>query len=435
MNRRYILLPLLTRLTWAIACIPLQAAAQDARHIHEPSMPPVCSSLQAKLNAPDVAAELDDTARLQQAIDHCAAGQAVELAASDKHDFFSRPLILRAGIGLIINDGVTLFASTDPAAYDKGNHTCGSNDDSGKGCTPFLTVQGGSGGGIYGRGTIDGQGGHAMTGQSESWWQLSRRAQREHKAQNVPHLIVLEHARAFSMYRITLRNSLKFHVVLNQVDGFIAWDVKIDTPADARNTDGIDPVSSRNVTIAYSSIRAGDDNVAIKSGSAGPSENISILHNHFYSGHGMSIGSNTDGGIHHVLVEDLSMDGTTSGLRIKSDVSRGGLVEGIRYRDVCLRDVKTPIDFDSAYDKNATGDKFPIYRDIHLQDVHSITPGHIVLNGLDDAHLLKVDFDNVVIAGKADRKVSYANVNVLPSTRQPINCERRFVPFPSQVTP
>jgi polygalacturonase len=337
---------------------------------------------------------------------------------------------LRAGVGLEIDAGVTLYASPDPAAYDRGNRTCGTNGNAGGGCVPFLAVTGGSGGGLYGPGTIDGQGGHDMAGQSESWWQLSRRAQREHNTQNVPHLIVLDHAREFTMYRITLRNSPKFHVVLNQVDGFTAWGIKIDTPADARNTDGIDPVSSRNVTIAHSFIRAGDDDVAIKSGSAGPSENISILHNHFYSGHGMSIGSNTDGGVHHVLVEDLSMDGTVSGLRIKSDISRGGLVDGIRYRNVCLRNVKAPIDFDSNYDRDAKGEKFPQYQDIVLQDVHSVTPGRVILQGLDDAHTLKAEFINVAIAGKAERSVSHADVDVAPTDAEPIPCDGRFVPFP-----
>ena len=51
-------------------------------------------------------------------------------------------------------------------------------------------------------------------------------------------------------------------------DGFTAWGVKIRTPKTARNTDGIDPSSSTNVTIAYCDIDTGDDNVAIKTGSA-----------------------------------------------------------------------------------------------------------------------------------------------------------------------
>ena len=51
----------------------------------------------------------------------------------------------------------------------------------------------------------------------------------------------------------------------------------------------------------------------------------------------MSIGSETNGGVRNVSVCDLSLDGTDNGLRIKSDASRGGLVQGIYYTDVCIR--------------------------------------------------------------------------------------------------
>ena len=44
--------------------------------------------------------------------------------------------------------------------------------------------------------------------------------------------------------------------------------MKIQTPKTARNRDGIDPSSSTNVTIAHCYIDTGDDNVAIKAGSA-----------------------------------------------------------------------------------------------------------------------------------------------------------------------
>ena len=78
----------------------------------------------------------------------------------------------------------------------------------------------------------------------------------------------------------------------NNGNGFTVWGVKIDTPQRlARNTDGIDPGNgSKNVTITHSYIRAGDDNIAIKGGNGGAT-NMTISHNHFYWGHGMSIGS------------------------------------------------------------------------------------------------------------------------------------------------
>ena len=73
---------------------------------------------------------------------------------------------------------------------------------------------------------------------------------------------------------------------MNQTDGFTAWGVKIMTPKTARNTDGIDPGSSHNLTIANCYISTGDDDGAVKSGQAGSASNISVVHNQLYAGHG-----------------------------------------------------------------------------------------------------------------------------------------------------
>jgi hypothetical protein len=72
--------------------------------------------------------------------------------------------------------------------------------------------------------------------------------------------------------------------------------VIVNAPRNARNTDGINPGNSTDVTITRSFIHAGDDNVAIKAPKGGPTAHMTIAHNHFYAGHGMSIGSETDGG-------------------------------------------------------------------------------------------------------------------------------------------
>jgi hypothetical protein len=283
----------------------------------------------------------------------------VVLAASNgKRSFVSGPLVLKSGVTLVVDAGATLYASSDPRLFDRGGDnkpgTCGTNDQNGRGCRPLITAENTRGSGIMGRGTIDGRGGEKMLGKDESWWQIARRAQKEKTRQNVPRLIQVDRSQDFTLYGILLKNSPNFHVTLNGVDGFTAWGVKIDTPHDARNTDGIDPISSRNITIAHSWIRTGDDNIAIKGGNNGPTENVSVLHNHFYSGHGMSIGSETNGGVRRVLVDDLSMDGTTSGLRIKSNDTRGGIVSEILYHDVCLRGTKAPIDIYTHYEQADT---------------------------------------------------------------------------------
>lgn len=413
---------------FACALASASAQAQDTRTVREPAVPAAC----AVLTGETTNTGRDDAARIQAAIDKCAPGHAVVLAASnDKRSFVAGPLQLRDGVTLLVDKGATLYASTDPRLFDRGAGTCGTNDGSGRGCRPFITLDGVRGAGIMGTGTIDGQGGQRIAGKDETWWQIARRAQKEKSRQNVPRLIQADKARDVTLYRITLKNSPNFHVTLNNVDGFTAWGVTIDTPHDARNTDGIDPISSRNVTIAHSIIRTGDDNVAIKAGANGPTEHVSVLHNRFYSGHGMSIGSETNGGVHNVLVDDLTMDGTTSGLRIKSNDMRGGRVDGIVYRDVCLRGIRSPIEITTHYEQPAQpGGLIPEYAGIRMERVRSTTPGRILLQGYDDAHPLVLALQDVALAAGSDVKQEHARVQGAFGPAP--DCAGRFVPFPEQ---
>jgi len=424
------------------------ASAQDSRNVIEPRIPTVCTILTASQTQVEHG-KASDTQRIQSALDSCPQGQAVQLAANNEKDSFqSGPLRIPSGVSLLVDRDATLYASNDAALYDKGNQTCGVNAEKGRSCKPFITIENARGSGIYGSGVIDGQGGQTVVGKTESWWQMARRAQREKNEHNVPRFIEVIRSEDITFYQITLRNSPNFHVTLNRVDGFTAWGVKIDTPSDARNTDGIDPISSRNITIAHSYIRTGDDNIAIKGGNNGATENVSVLHNHFYSGHGMSIGSETNSGVRSILVKDLSLDGTTSGLRIKSDVSRGGLVEQVRYEDVCIRNSKRPIDLDTRYDKNAVGNKIPQYRDIVFERVSSLTPGQIIVRGYHAAYPLAVQFKQVAVAAQSPQTLQFANIELdqqkialaeastelrwtAPASAE---CQAKFVAFPEKAS-
>jgi polygalacturonase len=173
---------------------------------------------------------------------------------------------------------------------------------------------------------------------------------------------------------------------------------------DARNTDGIDPGSSTNVTVANSWIDNGDDNIAIKTGTT----HMSVLDNHFYSGHGMSIGSETYSGDSYLLVDGLTEDHTTSGIRIKSNVTRGGPVHDLTYQNICMRDVKNPIAISPYYtnqttegyeDPKYTGDRIPDYKAITIRNVIDTTPGDVLIAGLNEDHRTVVALDGVHIEG------------------------------------
>ncbi len=425
-----------SRLMLFMACLgtPTLALAQDTRNVTEPHLPPAGTVLTARLAARDgVLAETSegrpDTERIQKAIDSCPRGQAVELKASRGNNIFlSGPLALRPGVTLLVDSGTALFASRNPRDYDLTPGSCGVVNEKGHGCKPFIIADNAPGSGIMGDGVIDGRGGATLPGSKESWWDLAKTAKIYDKQQSVPRLLVVRKSDDFTLYLITLRNSPNFHVGVERTNGFTAWGVKILTPKTARNTDGIDPSSSTNVTITHCFIATGDDNVAIKSGSAGPASHITVAHNHFYSGHGMSIGSGTSGGVRAVRVTDLSIEGADNGIRIKSDRSRGGLVQDVVYENVVMRRVTNPIVLTSMY-TTFPGNLLPVYRDIVLKDVRSLTPGAVILLGLDEQRRVGVTFDNVNVDGLRQEDIVAKHVEMRVSPRQ-----GNFVPSGAGVT-
>jgi len=443
----------------------LKMGAQDMRRVAEPRIPPFCTTLTARLAAPNGVAPEDegklDTAVLQKAIDDCGENRAVYLVRDgEKTAFLTGPLTLRKGVVLVVAKGVTVYGSRNPKDYELRPGSCGIVNNEKSGCKPLINVKRGHNAGIMGEGTIDGRGGTKLLidgpngplEENKSWWDLAEDA-RKAGHQQVPRLIQTDHSDNFTLYEITLKNSPNVHVAFHHGNGLTVWGIKIDTPKNARNADGIDPSSSKNITVTHSFIRAGDDNIALKAGD-GKTQNVSVVHNHFYWGHGMSIGSETNGGVNDVFISDLTMDGPDNGIRIKSNPSRGGLVKEVIYDNVCIRNSKAPITFETAY--NQPGDtktKEPVYKDIVLHSVRISGGGKIQLLGLDATHRIGVQFDGVVLAdpaGKYRYAANHADITLGPG---PVNfqmsgedssvrgnlgasevpsCEAMYVPFPVQ---
>jgi polygalacturonase len=408
-----------------------------------------------------------DTERIQKAMDTCGKGKAVALHAHGSADaFVSGPLELRDGVTLVIDKGTTLFESINPEIFAMTPGSCGLlNDKPGAGCKPFISATNVSSAGIMGDGVIDGRGGIKLLGRDMSAWEIAQKSLSGGK--RLSRLLVAKHADNFTLYRITFQNSEYFNVSYHAGDGFTAWGVKIDTPHRegksskplARNTDGIDPGDgSKNITITHCYLRTGDDNIAIKGGPGGVT-NMTVSHNHFYWGHGMSIGSQTEGGVSKIRVSDLTLDGTDSGIRIKSAGDRGGLVRDINYDNICIRNSQRPIDITAAYsDNNATkGNSAPVFREITLREVSISGGGELLFDGYDHDHRTQVTLNGVYLTdaehpnkpytysfGHSDVAIAAGGSNIsLPAgedttlTGKPSkdtgglpSCADRFVPFP-----
>ena len=444
------------------------AAAQDMRIVTEPRIPPMCKVLTASLTPhngtlPDaVERHYRDTDRLEKAMRHCPQGTAVVLSPGEagKTVFLIGPVRMSGGVTIVVEPQVAVWGSRDPRNYDVAPGSCGIVEEArGPGCKPLFIAQDAPHAGIMGEGAIDARGGARLLlpqdQEGETWWELAHRAKVEDRQQAVPRLLTVRHSDDFTLYRITLRNSPNCHVAIEATNGFTAWAVRIDTPKWARNTDGIDPqAGSSNVTIVDSYLRAGDDNISPKAAAGtGPVTHITVRNTHFYNGHGIGIGSQTAGGLNAIRVDGLSIDGSDDGLRIKSDRSRGGLVDDVQFQNVCMRGVPNPIVLNPFYTTFA-GSSIPVYRGIVLSNVHALTPGTVVMRGLDAAHPLDATLNNVTVTGEKSDEVTTqfaafavhgGNLELKgedvtvhgiahASAAAPLNCAAAFPPFPENTT-
>jgi len=195
--------------------------------------------------------------------------------------------------------------------------------------------------------------------------------------------------------------------------------------------------------IACSTISTGDDQIAIKGGHL--ASELVVAHNHFGTGHGMSIGSETYGhdtthdgvvtrGVENVSIYDLTIDADSrpvgsdataadfNGIRVKSDESRGGLVNNITYSQICMRDMTNAILVSTAYNPQFAGTSFPDFRSLTFQNIHHVTcmglqRPVVTLEGFNATLPLgPVTLNDVIIdnMGSLDVAAEFANITLGP---------------------
>ncbi|HLP02638.1 MAG TPA: glycosyl hydrolase family 28 protein [Opitutaceae bacterium] len=275
---------------------------------------------------------------------------------------------------------------------------------------------------ITGPGTIDGSGEH--------WWAWSERAARRVAATQPgrlvvprPHLVVIEGCQRLRVTDITLRHSPKFHLVPRFITDLTIERVKVRAPFDAPNTDAIDPGPGTNFLIRGCDIDTGDDDIVLKRGAT----NVLIEDCVIRHGHGISIGSETSGGVANVLVRRCTLTGTDNGLRIKSMRGAGGLVRNIRYTDIRMSGVPHAIVLDLTYvdnnRPNFRGDPalVPAIRDVlidHVTIEGSENAGRIL--GLPDSRITGITLRDVTITAEKDLVVRDADEPVFENVTRTI---------------
>ncbi|MGI4867861.1 MAG: glycoside hydrolase family 28 protein [Janthinobacterium lividum] len=292
-----------------------------------------------------------NTVALQKAIDAAAKqGGIVTLAPGQ---YLTGSLYLKRGVELHLDKGVTLLGSQDLKDYpDRMTRVAGIEM---VWPSALLNILDQDNVAITGEGTVDGQGKPFW----DSYWALRKEYERkglrwivDYDAKR-PRLLVTANSSNVTIKGVTLQRSgfWTVHILYSKnvtVDGIT---VRNNVGGHGPSTDGIDLDSSSYVLVQNADIDCNDDNFCLKSGRDAdglrvnrPTEYIVIQNCVAGAGGGLfTCGSETSGGIRHVIARNLKAKGTKVGIHIKSALTRGGTVEDIKVDNIEMSDVGTAI--------------------------------------------------------------------------------------------
>jgi polygalacturonase len=319
-----------------------------------------------------------NTKAIQSAIERCASdGGGVVVVPPGT--FMSGALFFKPGVNLLVEKSAVLKGTSNPEDYPQV-HTRWEGVEREWTCA-FLNFDNMTNVLVNGAGTIDGsgdvwmkRGGFGGRGRRNGTNQFTAQLNMPTNEANTgagltdifanasatnrilrrgrPRLICFSNCRDVRIADLHLQRQAVWCLHLLYCENVVATNLNISAIERIPSSDGIDVDSSRGVQISHCDISCNDDDIAIKAGKDAdglrvnrPSENITISDCAIAAGAGIAIGSEVSGSIRHVLVERCKFAGSGAAARIKSQPSRGGVIEDIVYRDIQLEDVRLAFEF------------------------------------------------------------------------------------------
>jgi polygalacturonase len=378
-----------------------------------------------------------NTKAIQSAIDHCA-GNGGGVVIVPPGTFMSGALFFKPGVNLLVEKGAVLKGTTSQDDYPQVN-TRWEGVEREWTCA-FLNFDHMTNVVVTGEGTIDGSGDLWM--QSSGFRRRGRRggtnsmpaqtnvALSANFSTNAfgtngfprrgrPRLICFSNCRNVRITNLHLQKQAVWCLHLLYCRNVVVNNLNIRAMLYIPSSDGIDVDSSRDVRISHCDIACYDDDIAIKSGKDAdgrrvnrPSENITISDCTIGTGGGIDVGSEVSGSIRHVLVQRCKFTGTGSAARIKSQPSRGGVIEDITWRDIQVTNVFQAFEFNLEWRMvppiAPPAKVLTVVRNIRLVNFSGTARSGGVIHELKDSPILGVQFKNCNVT--AQRGLVLSNV-------------------------
>ncbi|MFD3003565.1 glycoside hydrolase family 28 protein [Pontibacter toksunensis] len=294
-----------------------------------------------------------NTKAIQAAIDACAA-KGGGIVTFKPGDYLTGSIYLKKGVHLRIDEGVQILGSQNLADYPEIDTRVAGIEM--RWPSALINVLDQENVAISGKGIVHAQG--------KPFWDLYWNMRKEYEPKGLrwivdydakrPRTLLVSESSDVTIKDITMKQAgfWTIHILYSNhitVDGVV---IQNNIDGHGPSTDGIDIDSSSYILVQNSDIDCNDDNFCLKAGRDWdglrvnrPTEYVLIRDCISRAGGGLiTFGSETSGGIRHVLAHNLKAKGTGVGIRFKSATTRGGTVENIYMQDIEMNGVGTPIE-------------------------------------------------------------------------------------------
>jgi len=385
------------------------------------------------------------TIAIQKAIDACAAAGG-GIVTFDPGVYLTGSIFLKDGVQLRIAKGVKIKGSEDIRDYPEIDSRIAGIEM--KWPAALINVIDRKNVAVTGDGLVHAQG--------KVFWEMYWKMRKEYDAKGLrwiidydakrPRTVLISGSTDVTLSGLTLQQAgfwtvqvlYSNHVT---VDGLL---IQNNVGGHGPSTDGVDIDSSSWVLVENCDIDCNDDNFCIKSGRDWdglrvnrPTEYVVIRKCLARRGAGLlTLGSETSGGIRHIVATGLRGKGTKNALNMKSAVTRGGTVEDIYFENIAMDSIGTflqvNMNWNPAYSYSKLPDGYneatipahwkklltkvepaakgiPVFKDVYISNINikSAKTG-INANGLAESKLIGYHLKNVTVTAEKAGLIDHA---------------------------
>ncbi|HZZ58611.1 MAG TPA: glycosyl hydrolase family 28 protein [Opitutaceae bacterium] len=330
-----------------------------------------------------------DQKAIQAAIDACAQGGGGEVLVP-AGDYRAGKLVLKSNVTLKLEAGATIWSTDRIEDFDAHPRPREHG---------FLLVADGQENiSVTGEGTLEGAGSG----------ELGRRDVDEDRSPMPAHrfgMIRFAHCRNVHLRDFTIRFSEAHTVIFDQCEDVSVAGVSILNNFVRTNTDGIDPISCRNVMISNCHIVCGDDCICPKTEEGRPLENLVVDNCILESVAGaVKLGTDSSGTFRDIKVSNCVI--RNSGVGIGMFIKDGGLVERASFSHLSIETTRPGVRINAQLRKTI----IPIYidltkrrpssplsriRDVSFSDIQIESDNGILIQGLPQRPIENLTLRNI----------------------------------------